>query len=210
LKLIIIAANISIFFYQKGALMKKLLLLLTVVFCAISSIYTAESVPLTKEEAEKVVTKQQELSADLAELDNVVTESIGDIAKDVSIVRFTITLYKDQIEHNSNDWKEVVTKAVQSLYRLQSNEEYHENILQELNDIIDTLESKDVENGIAGEFVVEISDGKPMENCCGQNCKCAEMYRGNCPCSLNNARSNRCCTQKKTSNCGTESTCCNN
>lgn len=136
--------------------------------------------------------------ADLNELDMIEQESINDIAKDVGIIRFTITLYKDRNSHDVTEWQMIVTKAAQSIYRLQNEQTDSSNILRELNEIVNALQNNETDNGIAGEFTVEASNGEPMKNCCGDNCACLETYRGNCPCSLDSARSNRCLFPQET------------
>lgn len=166
--------------------MKKLLLAL---LCSAYSMHATES---SSPEASNDLSEQHAPSADLNELEAIEQDTIDDIAKDIGIVRFTITLYKDRHTHDPLAWQTIITKAAQTLYRLQGEYADHTDILRELNEIVDALQNNEVDNGIAGELTVEASDGEPSKDCCGQDCRCTEMYRGNCPCSLNAAGSNRC------------------
>lgn len=169
--------------------MKKLLLAVSIF---LSSPYFIEAnQPDVQEENEN--TEQQNQPDELNELDTLEQENIDEIARDIGIIRFTITLYKDRNDYDEMEWRTIITKAAQSMYRLQNEQEADRNdILKELNQIIDALESNQFDTGIGGELTVEASDGQPIQDCCGENCKCFEMYRGNCPCSLNNTHSNRC------------------
>jgi hypothetical protein len=170
--------------------MKKLLLTLTALLCTAPLMHaTEQSIP----EAANEHAQQQEESVNLDELDTLEQEeTIDEVAKDIGIVRFTITLFKDRQNHDPLEWQSIITKAAQTLYRLQGEHADHTDILRELNEIVDALQNNQLDNGIAGELTVEASDGQPSKDCCGKDCRCAQMYRGNCPCSLNAAASNRC------------------
>lgn len=161
--------------------MKMLLLTITLLLSCPDFIHADD----TSEQTSQNETAYPEQPGDLQELEILEQDNIDTIAKDIGIIRFTITLYKDRDNHDALEWQKIITKAAQSMYRLQNENSYRNDILKELNEIVDAVQNSEFDPGISGELTVEASDGQPMKNCCGVNCTCAERYRGNCPCSLN-------------------------
>lgn len=114
--------------------------------------------------------------------------------KKISIISARIVVYKDHNNHDKKQWKKLIRKITKSCDRMRSHElEKNSSITiqKEIQTIIHDLTALNDNSGISSEFIIEGSDGAPIKGCCGNNCQCAQRYKGNCPCSLDDSI-NRC------------------
>lgn len=161
-------------------------------------LYTTQNIyPNIQQQPEKslaIIAKNKAIEQEIADFDNFIHENINQVADNTRIVRVTIMIYKDHQEHNKQDWKTLIQRTARSCSRVRSYELQDQdsiNLQAEIEAIVKEVANPSNNNGIITEFAIETSDGTPTRGCCGDNCMCIERYRGNCPCSLNNA-SNRC------------------
>lgn len=109
---------------------------------------------------------------------------------DCSVIRYTVTIYRDAQECDVKQWKTTQKRAQDTLNRLKHAEkkdgDWIDQFTTDLNETLKEAYTFDgVETGVHGEVQIKIGDGIRSGHCaCGDACECAKRYAGNCPCSL--------------------------
>lgn len=139
--------------------MKKLYVLLPILMANLLCAKKNELVPATR------VNKNVDIQK---ELDNA------------KVIRFSITIYRNETQYDQDAWKETVQKTA-DLIELASREgtdvEFVDGVV---NSIRHMHKRSNINDGIHGEIKVGLGAGECE---CGSGCDCAEKYKGLCPCS---------------------------
>lgn len=107
-----------------------------------------------------------------------------------SVIRYTVTIYRDTQECDIHQWKKTKKRAQDTLSRLKNAEKKDSDWIDQFTTgLNETLKEAytfgGVETGVHGEVQIKIGDGTRRGHCaCGDACECATRYAGNCPCSL--------------------------
>lgn len=131
-------------------------------------------------------------------IDGLATDEISiDIAPDVHVIRYTITLSKKR-NYDSLLWGKIIKATLLAAQRSRISQSALLEMLKEISNFLLEEQERNHERIVGGEIEIAMSDGIPSHNCCGDACTCIERYNGNCPCSLNQeSLSLRCCSQTK-------------
>lgn len=134
-------------------------------------------------------------------------ENIETTADDVSMIRYTITVFKDkdQNRYSVGDWDNITRSAVKKFRNITPEhgdwvDEMVDDIRETLTRAFDPYASR---SGIHAEVKVQMSSGeRPVDCKCGRKCECATRYAGNCPCSLETPKAypaevRACCLDRK-------------
>lgn len=132
-------------------------------------------------------------------------ENIETTADDVSMIRYTITIFKDKDRYSMGDWDDATRGAVGKFRNMTSQhgdwvDEVVEDIRTSLNKAFDPNAPR---SGIHAEVKVQMSSGARPSDCkCGDKCACGDHYAGNCPCSLETVKAypaevRVCCLDRK-------------
>lgn len=114
-------------------------------------------------------------------------ESLDDTCDDVSMIRYTITIFKDKERHSMGDWDCATRSTVQRFTDLSAqHNDWVEDIVDDIRVSLHKAFAPDAPRcGIHAEVKIQMSSGEQPSDCkCGSKCGCATRYAGNCPCSL--------------------------
>jgi len=132
-------------------------------------------------------------------------ENIDDTCDDVSMIRYTITIFKDKDRHSMGDWDQATRSTVKRFKDVSSqHDDWVEDIIDDIRvSLHKAFDPGAPRSGIHAEVKVQMSSGEQPSDCkCGSKCDCGTKYAGNCPCSLETPKSypaeiRVCCLDKK-------------
>jgi hypothetical protein len=171
-----------------------------------SDVLTEQVVPVKKEPLRNIARESAKgRSLNKQEQAVFLEEDIDETANKTGMIRYTITIFKDQDRYSMGDWDDATRGAVRKFRNMSSQ---HGDWIDEVVDDIRTSLNKAFDpnaprSGIHAEVKVQMSSGERPSDCrCGDKCACAAHYAGNCPCSLETVKAypaevRVCCLDRK-------------
>lgn len=188
--------------FKKQVFIFSLLLLVSAVYAGkksskrngIEELELAEQVTTDKKEPLRNIARESSKGRSLTHKEQAIflEENIDDTCDDVSMIRYTITVFKDKERHSMGDWDQATRSTVKRFKDVSSqHNDWVEDIIDDIRVSLHKAFDPDApRSGIHAEVKIQMSAGSCPSDCkCATKCGCVKRYAGNCPCSLETAKS---------------------